>query len=142
MVTKQKWFMVILVGMIYLAVGLASAELAKSATSDRIRFFWRLSPFIISGVVFVAHIAHEHFRGGNTAKWTALRASLAVAVGAFALALIANIHDLGSATGYRPRMLIAFVAWPILTGVPAFVAALVLAFGLGMKHRNNSPRAS
>ena len=128
--TKQKWLLVILVGMIYLAVGLASAELAKSASADRIRFLWRLSPFIISGVVFLAHIAHEHFRLGNTVKWTALRASLAVAVGAFALALLANIHDLGSATGYRPRMLVAFVAWPILTGVPAFVVGLVLAAGL------------
>jgi|SRR5678815_3398915 hypothetical protein len=134
--------MVILIGMIYLAVGLASAELAKSASSERLRFLWRLSPFIISGVVFVAHIFHEQFRGGNTVKWTALRAALAVAVGAFALALIANIHDLGSATGYRPRMLIAFVAWPLLTGVPAFVSALVLAFVLGIKHPNNSPRAS
>ena len=140
--TKQTWLLVILVGVIYLAVGIASAELAKSASSERIRFLWRLSPFIISGVVFVAHIFHEQFRGGNTAKWTALRASLAVAVGAFALALIANIHDLGSATGYRPRMLIAFVAWPLLTGVPAFVAALVLALFLGMLNRNNSPRAS
>ena len=128
--TRQKWPMVMLIGMIYLAVGLASAELAKAASSERIRFLWRLSPFIISGVVFVAHVFHEQFRGGNTAKWTALRASLAVAVGAFALALIANIHDLGSATGYRPRMLIAFVAWPLLTGVPAFVSALVLAAGL------------
>jgi hypothetical protein len=119
-----------LVGIIYLAVGLASAELAKSASSDRIRFLWRLSPFIISGLVFLAHLAHEHFRLGHTAKWTALRASLAVAVGAFALALLANIHDLGSATGYRPRMLVAVVAWPLLTGVPAFVIGLVLAAGL------------
>ena len=140
--TKQKWLLVILVGMIYLAVGLVSAELAKSAASDRIRFLWRLSPFIISGVVFLAHTAYEHFRLGNTAKWTAFRASLAVAVGAFALALLANIHDLGSATGYRPRMLVAFVAWPILTGGPAFVAALVLALFLGVLDRNNPPRAS
>ena len=140
--TKLKWLMVILIGMTYLAVGLASAELAKSAPSDQIRFLWRLSPFIISGMVFVAHIVHEHFREVNTAKWTAVLASLAVAVGAFGLALITNIHDLGSATGYRPRMLVAFVTWPLLTGVPAFVAALVLAFFLGMLYRNNSPRVS
>ncbi len=38
---------------------------------------------------------------------------LAVAFGAFALALMANVHDLGSSAGYRPRMLIALVAWPL-----------------------------
>ena len=62
-----------------------------------------------------------------------VHASVAVAVGAFALALVANIHDLGSATGYRPRMLIALVAWPLLTAVPAFIVALVVAAGLGVK---------
>lgn len=64
-----------------------------------------------------------------------------VALGAFALALMANFHDLGSATVYRPRMLVALVAWPLLTGVPAFGVALVVAFGLGMTQRNNSPGA-
>ena len=62
-------------------------------------------------------------------------ARAAVAFGAFALALAANIHDLGSASGYRPRMLIALVAWPLLTGVPAFIVALVVAAGLGLKRR-------
>ena len=60
-------------------------------------------------------------------------ASAAVALGAFALALAANIHDLGSASGYRPRMLIALVAWPLLTAVPAFIVALVLAAGISVK---------
>lgn len=51
------------------------------------------------------------------------------------LALAANIHELGSASGYRPRMVIALVAWPIITGVPAFIAALVAAAGLGLVKR-------
>ena len=115
----------ILIGVLYLAVGIASAALAGAAASNQMRSFWRLSAFVISAMVFVAHIAYEHFRLRNTARRTAWQASVGVASGAFAFALAANIHDLGSASGYRPRMLIALVAWPLLTAVPAFIVARV-----------------
>ena len=132
--SRQRWLStVLLVGVVYLVVGITSATLAASAASDKMRFFWRLAAFIISGLVFVAQIAYEHFRLRNTARRTAWHASGAVASGAFALALAANIHDLGSASGYRPRMLIALVAWPLLTAVPAFIVALMVAAGLGVK---------
>ncbi len=131
---RQRWLgKAILVGMLYLAAGMAFGALAGAAASDQLRFFWRLSAFVISGVVFAVHIADEHFRLRNTARPTAWHASVAVACGGFALAFVANIHDLGSASGYRPRMLIALVAWPLLTAVPAFVVALVVAAGLGVK---------
>lgn len=131
---RQGWLSgVLLVGVLYLGTAMASAALAGAAASEQMRFFWRLSAFAISAGVFAAHIAHEHFRLRNEAWSTAWHASLAAAFGGFALALAANIHDLGSASGYRPRMLIAFVAWPLLTGVPAFFAALVLAAGLGAR---------
>ena len=133
---RQRWLStVILVGLLYLAVGIASATLAGAAASDQMRFFWRLSAFVISALVFAAHIAYEHFRLRNTTRPTAWHVSVAVAFGAFALALAANIHDLGSASGYRPRMLIALVAWPLLTAVPAFIVALVVAAGLGVTRR-------
>lgn len=125
-----------LVGALYFAVGIASIALAGVAASIQMRSFWRLSAFVISGVVFAAHITHEHFRLRNPARPTAWHASVAAAFGGFALALMANIHDMGSASGYRPRMLIALVAWPLLTGVPAFVVALVVAAGLGVKRRS------
>src|SRR5882724_2729996 len=124
---------VILVGLLYLAVGIASITLAGAAASNQMRSFWRLSAFVISAVVFASHIAHEHFRLRNTTRSTAWHAAVAVACGAFALALMANIHDLGSASGYRPRMLVALVAWPLLTAVPAFIIALVVAAGLTLR---------
>jgi len=131
---RQRWLSpAVLVGVLYFAVGIASVALAGAAASNPTRSFWRLSAFVISGVVFAAHIAYEHFRLRNTARPTAWHASVAVALGALALALVANIHDLGSASGYRPRMLIALVAWPLLTAVPAFIVALVVAAGLGVK---------
>jgi hypothetical protein len=131
---RQRWLStVILVGVLYLAVGIASAALAGAAASNQMRSFWRLSAFVISAAAFATHIADEHFRLRNTARPTAWHASGAVAFGAFALALVANIHDLGSASGYRPRMLIALVAWPLLTAVPAFIVALVVVAGLSLK---------
>lgn len=130
---RQQWLRrVILVGVLYAAVGLASSAVAGAATSNQMQFFWRLSAFVISGVVFAAHLAYEHFRLCNAAWPTAWHASVAVAFGGFVLALAANIHDLGTPSGYRPRMLIALVAWPLLTGVPAFIVALVVAAGLGV----------
>ena len=131
---RQRWFSkAILVGVLYVAVGIASAALAGMAASNQVRSFWRLFAFVISAVVFAAHIAYEHFRLRNTARPTAWHASVAVAFGALALALAANIHDMGSASGYRPRMLIALVAEPLLTAVPAFIVALMVAAGLGVK---------
>jgi hypothetical protein len=131
---RQRWLStVILVGVLYLAVGIASSALSGAAASQQMRSFWRLSAFVISALLLAAHIAYEHFRLRNTSRPTAWHASGAVALGAFALALAANIHDLGSASGYRPRMLIALVAWPLLTAVPAFFVALVVAAGLAVK---------
>jgi hypothetical protein len=102
------------------------------------RFFWRLSAFIISAVVFAAHIGWEHFRTHNPARAVAWHTSVGAALGGLALALSANIHDLGSATGYRPRMIVALVAWPLLMAVPAFVVALLVAAGFGAKRRGDS----
>lgn len=118
----------ILVGVFYLAIGLVSGALAGTAASSQMRFFWRLSAFVLSGIVFGCQITYEHFQGPPQASGLAGRVSLSVAFGAFLLALAANIHDLVSPSGYRPRMLIALVAWPLLTAVPAFLVAFIAAF--------------
>jgi hypothetical protein len=133
--SRQRWLStVILVGVLYLALGITSATLAAAAASNQMRACWRLAVFIFSAVVFLAHIAYEHFRLRNRPQPIAWHASVAIAFGAFALALLANIHDLGSA-GYRPRMLIAMVAWPLLTALPAFIVALTAAACLARARR-------
>ena len=119
---RQTWVRAaLLVGVAYFLIGRVFA-----LPSDHVRG-WRLAAWVVSGAVFAAQISYEHFRLRNTARPTAWHASVAVAFGAFALALAANIHDLGSASGYRPRMLIALIAWPLLTAVPAFLLALAVA---------------
>jgi hypothetical protein len=119
-----------LVGAIYLVVNLGSGELAAAATSHRMVLVWRWLAFIASGVAFLVHIAYEHFRLRGEARTTAWHTSVAVALGGFGLALAANIHDLGTTSGYRPRMAVALVAWPLLTAGPAFLAAFLIAAGL------------
>jgi len=129
--SRKRWLSTaLIVGVLYPAIGFASSTLAGEAASSQMQFFWRLSAFVISGVVLAAHIVYEYFQLRNSVWPTAWHAAVAVALGAFVLALMANIHDLVSASGYRPRMLIALVAWPMLTAVPAFIVALALAAGL------------
>jgi vacuolar-type H+-ATPase subunit I/STV1 len=125
---RKPWIRaVILVGVVYFVVGMVFAELAKSAVSDQVRFMWRLAAWVACAAAYAAHIGYEHFRLNNSPRVTARHVAIAVALGAFLLAVAANIHDLGSASGYRPRMLIALVAWPLLTAVPAFLVALAVA---------------
>ena len=128
----QRWLKTaLLAGVLYLVVGVTSGTLAGRAASDPMRTFWRWSAFVLSAVVLAAHVADEHFRLRHSARPSAWHASVAAAVGGFGLAMAANMHELGSASGYRPRMLLALAVWPLLTAVPAFVVALVLAAGLG-----------
>ena len=127
----KRWLtMAVLAGAAYLAIGVAPAALAGAATSDQMREFWNVSAFVVCGIVFVAHMAHEHFQLRSNARLMAWHTATGVALGGLGLALVANIHDLGSASGYRPRMLVALVAWPLLTAAPAFVVAWALATGL------------
>jgi uncharacterized protein (DUF486 family) len=134
---RQPWLRtVILSGMVYLVIGLAFAAFAGWAATDRMRFVWRLSSFLVSAVVFAAHIAYEHFRLRNSSLRTALHASMAVALGAFALAVAANIHGQWVASTHQRALAFALIAWPALTGIPAFVVALITASGLGLRRRS------
>ena len=67
------------------------------------------------------------FRSGNSPLATALHASLAAALGAFGLAVSANIHALWATSGYEYLFAVALVLWPIMIAVPAFVVALAAA---------------
>ena len=48
---RQRWLsMAIFLGAIYLAVDIISSALAGAAASEQMRFFWRLSAFVIRAV--------------------------------------------------------------------------------------------
>ncbi|MGZ8843978.1 MAG: hypothetical protein ACXW18_09975 [Pyrinomonadaceae bacterium] len=133
---RKQWLQAaVLVGIVYFVVGFVFALFAGWAASNQTRETWNRLAFLISAIAFVLHIAYEHFRLRNVALLTAWHTSLAVALGSFGLALAANVHELRSDSAYRPRILIALIAWPLITGVPAFVVALLAATGLRLARR-------
>jgi len=126
---RKSWISAaILVGVVYFGVGFVFAALANPAVSLEARFTWRLAAWVVSGAAYAAHIGYEHFRLGNSPRATALHAAMAVALGAFLLAVNATMHAamVPSHAPYR-RYSLALVVWPIVTAVPAFLVALALA---------------
>src|SRR5438105_617246 len=129
---RQSWFgSAILIGLLYSVIGIVLA-----LPSSHVHI-WRLSAWLISAAVYAVHIGYEHFRLHRSPPATALHAAMAVAVGAFGLAVAANVHEVLVGPAYRRRLALALVAWPVLTGLPAFVVALVAAYGLTLTRRNS-----
>ncbi len=134
--SRQRWLRtVILVGVVYLVVGLVFGAFARWSASNQMRVTWRLLAFLTSAIAFAIHIGYEHFRLGNSPLITASHASMAVAIGAFALAVAANVHGQQVGSSHQHVLLFALVAWPVLTAVPAFAVALVAAAALALRRR-------
>lgn len=133
---KYHWlFLVALLGIVYLLVGVA---FPNPPGSNDMQFRWRLAAWLACAVAFAIHIGLEHFRFRNSPRTTALHVSVSVALGAFGLAAAANIHAVTSGTGNRRLLAFALVIWPIITAVPAFLTALVVAAGLARMRPSDS----
>jgi len=98
---------------------------------------WNFASFAVSLIAFAIHIGYEHFSLGNRPLIVGLHTALAVALGAFLLAVSANIRSIGIATSNHRLLAIALVVWPLMTGIPAFVVALIGAGGLHFFRRAN-----
>ena len=123
--SRQPWARaVILLAVMYLVLGVGFAALAGSAASHQVRVMWRLAAWVASATVYTAHIGYERFRLRNSPRSTALHVSMAVAAGAFALAVAATVRSLLTASGNRPLLLLALAVWPVVTALPAFLVAL------------------
>src|SRR5437763_13516879 len=124
---RRRLSVALLVAIIYPVVGITFAILdARSATAS-IRI-WRLTAWLVSGAAFAAHFTYEHRRLRSSPLRTALDVSLAVALGAFVLAIWVNLHALQVATRPRsPLAPLALILFPLVTGTPAFVIALATA---------------
>ncbi len=88
---------------------------------------WRLAAWVVSAIGYAAHIAYERFRLRNSPGSAALHVAFAVALGAFGLAVGANIHSLssGSTNQHRQLLLLSLAIWPVITALPAFLVAFV-----------------
>ena len=125
---RKSWVRaVILVGVVYFVVGFGFAAVGNPAASDQVRVRWRFAAWIVSAAVYAFHIAYD-FRLRNSPRVTALHAAMAVAIGAFLLAVAATVHAMMVPSHARYwRFLLALVLWPIITALPAFLMALTLA---------------
>ena len=120
---------VLSVGVAYFVIGYVFGELDDLGVTPRGVFLWRLGAWVASGFVFAAHLWFESKRFRNPTLRVALHASLGVAFGAFLLAVFATFHAAWIiSTAPFWRYLVALVAWPMFTAVPAFLCALVVAF--------------
>src|SRR5262250_3513701 len=126
--SKPPWIShAILIGIVYALIGIFFAVPSTHVQA------WRYAAWITSAIVYATHICFEYFRQRNSAKSTALHVAIAVAIGGLALAIGAVIHSLFVSPNYsRWRFGLALVVWPILTGVPAFVVALVITLLLNL----------
>ena len=123
---------VLVAGLLYGVIGLAFGTAAAGAVTTQGRFGWRLAAWVVSAVVFAAHIAYLQLRTRlrPLPVFTALQASFGAALGALVLAVAATIHALWVGASNVGAFGLALVVWPAATAVPAFVAALVAAAAL------------
>ena len=119
-----------MVGGVYGTIGIGFGAFAARSTSHRTVVSWNVASFVVSAVVFAIHIGYEHFGLRDRPLLVALHTSLAVALGAFLLAVSANIHSFRAAKSNHRLLAVALVIWPLMTGIPAFVVALIVAAGL------------
>jgi hypothetical protein len=116
-----------LIAALYVLIGVAFAEFARWSMKDTTVIMWRRVAWLVSGIAFAAHIGLEHFRLRNSPRKTGMYTSVAAALGACGLVVAANVPRKLFASGNQRALAIALVAWPLLTGVPAFVVAMVAA---------------
>jgi len=127
-VVRQSWFFrALLVGALYAAIGVAFAVPTNHVP------MWRLAAWLAGAAVYAAHIAYEKIKLRSSLWSTAMHVAVAASIGGFALALAATVHSmLVPPTYHRSRFLLALVVWPIVTGVPAFLVAVVAGAVLGL----------
>jgi len=121
---RQQWTrVVVLIGSLYALVGIGFTHVKA----------WRLAAWVVSALAFSAHMAYERFRLQNSPRPAALHVATAVALGAFGLAVGANINSLsaGSTNPHRPLLLLSLGIWPVMTGLPAFLVALGIGSVVG-----------
>ncbi len=118
---RQSWVRTaVLLGIGYALVGIVFAVPGTHVKA------WRLAAWVVSAIGYAAHIAYERVRLQNSPGMAARHVAVAVALGAFGLAVGANIHSLSTASTneHRRLLLLSLGIWPVMTALPAFLVAL------------------
>ena len=118
---RQSWVRTI----VFLGIGYAFVGIVFAVPATHVQA-WRLAAWAVSAIGYAAHIAYELFRLKNPPGSAALHIAFAVGLGAFGLAIGANIHSLsvGTTNQHRQLLLLSLGIWPVITALPAFLVAL------------------
>src|SRR5216683_8081184 len=112
---RQSWVRTaVFLGIAYALVGIVFAVPVTHVQA------WRLAAWVVSAIGYAAHIAYERFRLQNSPGSAALHVASSVALGAFGLAVGANIHSLslGSTNEHRHHLLLLSLGlWPVITAL-------------------------
>jgi len=127
-IPERPWKRVMLVGLIYFALGIISALVSNPLKSEFIQAMIRVSIFFVGLAVYYYSLHLEITRYNGGIKSSALLTSCAVAVGTFLLAAYAIGMEWWETSGVRTSLLIALIVWPAATSVPAFIMSLLLGY--------------
>jgi hypothetical protein len=111
-----------LVGLAYFGIAMVFGALA-GATGGGFRVAWRLAAWLISAALFAWNVRLEYAVLDNPPATAARRAAVAVAWGAFAVAVVAYSRSRMASSPHSAHLLLAFLIWPVLTGGVAFIVA-------------------
>lgn len=120
---------ILLAGAAYVLIGTGTSILAAASPSSVGGRGWRLAAWVLSLIVFGVHLAIERRRDPRPVR-AAARVALAVAIGAFGVAALGPVRMHWGEPARLKLIMLSLVAWPLLTGVPAFVVAFLVSIGL------------
>jgi len=136
----RRWLWTILIiGAIYCIDGIVFGKFAGWSKSHTMVFIWRLTSWLTCALLFAGHIWYEYFRYSNSPLKTALYTSSAAAVGAFGLAVAANIHAQFVTSANQLLLALSLIIWPFLTAVPAFIIVFVITSIIQHFHKRVVP---
>jgi hypothetical protein len=129
-ITHSKvWPRIVILGVVYFVVGYGSSLLDHSFSAQI--HFWRIAAWVVAAAIYIGHLTYEQFSLANPPLTTSTHVGIAAAIGGFLLAVAATAHAaIVLEHASYARHLIAWIAWPLLTGVPAFLVSFVLTLGL------------
>lgn len=115
--------MLVLASAGYVVAGSGLATLTGLASSPAGVKAWRLSSWILSLLIFGCHFAGER-RLRARPVLSATIVACAVALGALGVAALGPLRAHWGDPARSRLIMLSIVAWPLLTGVPAFLVAL------------------
>ena len=128
--------MTLLAGILYGTIGVGTAALSRTAAFSAGAIGWRYVAWSLSAAVFLWHLIVAR-RRRTTLVAAALQVAVGVAFGALLLAVLGPVRAHWAEASRNRTILLSVFAWPLLTGLPAFVVALGAEYLLARSSRAN-----